>query len=135
MILVSANYISRRRVLHHHIELASGGGLGDPHPQVGGGRPDQLGKVPRFHVHGFSRVVISLTLFIPTCHWLRSLKNPSRITAPTPVKILSIVTISTVLKSVRSCKIVCIFPSPEFVGSGLILFSKYYIREKIIEIS
>ena len=132
MILVSANYISRRRVLHHHIELASGGGLGDPHPQVGGGGPDQLGKVACLHVHGFSRVVVSLTFFVPTCHWLRSLKNPTRITAPTPVKILSIVTISTVLKSVSSSKIVSIFPSPEFVGSCLILFSKYYIREKII---
>ena len=125
MILVSANYISRRRVLHHHIELASGGGLGDPHPQVGGGGPDQLGKVACLHVHGFSRVVVSLTFFVPTCHWLGPLKNPSRITAPTPVKILPIVSISTVLKSVSSCKIVCIFASPEFIGSGLILFSKY----------
>ena len=125
MILVSANYVARRRVLHHHIELASGGGLGDPHPQVGGGGPYQLGKVPRLHVHGFSRVVVSLTLFVPTCHWLCSLQNPSRITAPAPVKILSIVSISTVLKSVSSCKIVCIFASPEFIGSGLILFSKY----------
>ena len=132
MILVSANYVARRRVLHHHIELASGGGLGDPHPQVGGGGPDQLGKVACLHVHGFSRVVVSLTFFVPTCHWLGPLKNPSRITAPAPVKILSIVSISTVLKSVSSCKIVCIFASPEFVGSGLILFSKYYICEKII---
>ena len=132
MILVSANYVARRRVLHHHIELASGGGLGDPHPQVGGGGPDQLGKVACLHVHGFSRVVVSLTFFVPTCHWLGPLKNPLRITAPTPVKILPIVSISTVLKSVSSCKIVCIFASPEFVGSGLILFSKYYICEKII---
>ena len=130
MILVSANYISRRRVLHHHIELASGGGLGDPHPQVGGGGPDQLGKVACLHVHGFSRVVVSLTFFVPTCHWLGPLKNPSRITAPTPVKILPIVSISTVLKSVSSSKIVSIFPSPEFVGSGLILFSNIIFVRK-----
>ena len=122
MIPVSANYVTRGRVLHDYIKLASLGGLCDPNPQVGGCRPHQLGEVSCLHVHRFSGVVVSLTLVIPTGHWFCALKNPSRITAPTPVKILPIVSITTVLKSVSSCKIVSIFSSPAFIGSGLELF-------------
>ena len=122
MIPVSANYVTRGRVLHDYIKLASLGGLSDPNPQVGGGGPDQLGEVARLHVHGFSVVVVSLTLIIPTGHWLGPLKNPSGITAPAPVEILTIVSITAVLKCVSSCKIVSIFSSPAFIGSGLALF-------------
>lgn len=76
MLSVLAYKVASGPILHHHVELAGGLGLGDANPEPRAVVPHQLGEVAALCIAGLPLVVVSPTLLVPALDWLGALHHP-----------------------------------------------------------